>query len=45
MRQTCCPGERTGGDDYQNCGSTRRSGIIALVGDQGAIITVNGGQT
>ncbi|HEY0767390.1 MAG TPA: hypothetical protein VGD47_05505 [Steroidobacteraceae bacterium] len=35
-----------GGDDYQNLWiSPNDPGIIALVGDQGALVTVNGGQT
>jgi len=35
-----------GGDDYQNLWiNPRDSNIIALVSDQGAVITVNGGQT
>jgi photosystem II stability/assembly factor-like uncharacterized protein len=35
-----------GGDDYQNLWiNPRDSRLIALVGDQGAVITVNGGET
>ncbi|ACO32902.1 MULTISPECIES: glycoside hydrolase [Acidobacterium] len=35
-----------GGDDYQNIWiNPHNSKVIALVGDQGALVTVNGGQT
>jgi photosystem II stability/assembly factor-like uncharacterized protein len=35
-----------GGDDYQNLWiNPKNSNIILLVGDQGALVTVNGGQT